>query len=83
MALNVPIEFALNFFAANREDALVLLAERENEAGKSGLFLFEKCMIKMLLFHVELFNTKKVAEKANLVFGSGRSKSNLRNDWFV
>jgi hypothetical protein len=26
------------------------LAERENEAGKSGLFLFEKCMIKMLFF---------------------------------
>jgi hypothetical protein len=25
-----------------------LLAERENEAGKSGLFLFEKCMIKTL-----------------------------------
>jgi hypothetical protein len=36
--LNVPIEFALNFFAAKERMPLVLLAERENEAGKSGLF---------------------------------------------
>jgi hypothetical protein len=44
------LECALDFFAAKERMPLVLLAERENEAGKSGLFLFEKCMIKMLFF---------------------------------
>ncbi len=36
--------------AAKERMPLVLLAERENEAGKSGLFLFEKCMVKMRFF---------------------------------
>lgn len=35
------------------------------------------------LFHIELFNTKKVARKDNPVFGAGRSKANLRNDRVV
>jgi hypothetical protein len=62
---------------------LGLLAERENEAGKSGLFLFEKCIIKMLFFMSNFSITKKVAGKANPVFGPGRSKANLRNDGVV
>jgi len=35
------------------------------------------------LFHVELFNPKKVSRKANPLFGAGRSKANLRDGWVV
>ena len=38
--------------------ALALLAEKENEAGRSGLFLLEKCMVKMRFF-ISNFSTRR------------------------
>jgi hypothetical protein len=62
--------------------ALVFLTERENEPGKSGLFLFEKCMTKMLFF-MSNFSILRRCGKANPVCGSRRRRVNLGNDWVI